>query len=134
MSRRDARWLSRTRVSDLAGSYSRQLTHEHVYTITSVLDVLGYIASEASRVFEGSLSGAQSGLAHTEPAWEVQVLPGHPVRRVRCQHAETLVGVRSELQPSASYETSTGLMLGETFTLAHAFILYKFTVHRNRVK
>lgn len=102
-------------------------------SIQSVLDVLGYIASEASRVFEGSLWGAQSGLAHTEPAWEVQVPPGHPVRRVRCQHTGTL-GVRSELQPSASYETSTGPMLEETFTLVHAFILYKFTVHRNRVK
>lgn len=34
MSRGDARWLSRTRVSDLAGSCSRQLTHEHVYTIS----------------------------------------------------------------------------------------------------
>lgn len=33
MSRGDARWLSRTRVIDLAGSCSRQLTHEHVYTI-----------------------------------------------------------------------------------------------------
>lgn len=31
MSRGDARWLSRTRVSGLAGSCSRQLTHEHVY-------------------------------------------------------------------------------------------------------
>lgn len=128
MSRGDAR----SRVSDLAGSCSRQLTHEHVYTYNQ------------SWTFWGILRRRRAGssrVVYPVPK-AVSLIRNLPGRYRYCQviqyaeyAASTLgLGVRSELQPSASYETSTGAMLEETFTLVHAFILYKFTVHCNRVK